>query len=90
MDNKTLEYMGERVDKARKLGKKIDGVNKQIESLNTGEPIGICFVNPYNSTQLGKYYNTTPSLAILSQIQNTAINTLTAYRDSLQHELDEL
>ena len=84
MDNKTLEYMGERVDKARKLQEIITTINDDIKDL---ERVGYSTVRFESSTLRNVYIKNSEALRA---IKNEAINALTVHRDSLQHELDEL
>jgi len=92
MDEKTLEYMGERVDKARKLTKDIATLNSYISSLENGNAKGVCFVGNYQEgyVKLGNYDDSRLTIPVIPEIVPAAINALITYRDSLQAELDEL
>lgn len=82
MDTKTLEYMGARVDKARKLQEGIMNTNSKIQRL-TEFAIRDIRIDCINSG----YVNLSGSLPLLKE---ELIKILTAYRDQLQAELDEL
>jgi len=84
MDNKTLEYMGERVDKARKLQERIKETQKRIDILLKDELSSVNFSINNSSVFFIK------NKAQLNDIKAATINALENYRDSLQHELDEL
>ncbi len=91
MDVKTLEYMGERVDKARRLQKAIKEVEWKIGSLKATAVPYIQFDNPKGGyIHIGQKYMDLPDNSIVSRIKETTISLLEAYRDSLQKELDEL
>jgi hypothetical protein len=88
MDNKTLEYMGERVDKARKLAKNIATIDDYIKHLN---------VNTLNEVRLslrggGIYLDKSHAEtdAVLPLAKDAIAQILVARRDQLQRELDEL
>lgn len=89
MDIKTLEYMGERVDKARKLAKNIATIDDYIKHLN---------VNTLNEVRLslrnggGIYLDKSHAEtdAVLPLAKDAIAQILVARRDQLQHELDEL
>ena len=89
MDNKTLEYMGERVDKARKLTYKIAAINKKIKFLgeSTVREVRV------GSTSGGGIYldkEHASTNTILPLVKDAIAEILTNYRDQLQKELDEL
>jgi len=93
MDVKTLEYMGERVDKARKLTKDIDSINGKIKHLaNVADritSISIAFGNG-GGAYLGKGKGADETESVLPIVRAAMVEILTTYRDQLQEELDEL
>jgi len=91
MGNKTLEYMGERVDKARKLVKDIATINGKIKNLSSDDIAGVgIFLRHGAGVYLGKYKDSPETEHILPEIKVAVINVLENHRDSLQRELDEL
>ncbi len=90
MDEKTLEYMGERVDKARKLRHAISEVEGKIKYLKTKVIVNVRFSIDDNYTIIGQNYMGLPDNSIVSHIKEVAIKALEAYRDSLQAELDAI
>lgn len=90
MDNKTLEYMGERVDKARELTRAIKGIGDRINFLQAKSITSVRFSTGDNYTTVGTQYMNLPDNSIVSQIKKSAIELLELYRDQLQRELDEL
>lgn len=91
MDIKTLEYMGERIDKARKLQSDIADINNKIRRLEVCPTIGIKLCNNKNDgVVMGSYFSDKVTNAIVPEIIAATINALATYRDQLQKELDEL
>lgn len=89
MDIKTLEYMGERVDKARELKGKIDEIEQRILNLRASVYINVvCKCN--KESYEWKFSDFFGKEALTSDIIPEFIKLLEARRDSLQHELDEL
>lgn len=84
MDDKTLAYMGERVDKARELQKEIGNVEVKVKILAEYEPCRIDFAFNTISTQSIREPH------ILQSIKSATINILQKRKAELQHELDEL
>lgn len=93
MDIKTLEYMGERVDKARKIKNHINSINNRIEWLKK-EDINITSISIKdkrgNTIGLGEYVNETEVPTVVQLIKESVLTILEEYCNSLQKELDEL
>lgn len=89
MDTKTLEYMGARVDKARKLQEKITEINKSLKMManNDAHEMRLTLKNG-GAVYFGKNYAGTD--VVLPEVKDAVVEILTAYRDQLQKELDEL
>jgi len=92
MDNKTLEYMGERVDKARKLKNEIMNINttysiiqkmKEIQHLHIEGPCE-------GRTAILRLSQEIPCNVWNTEVKETLLKSILNYRDSIQHELDEL
>ncbi|MDD3021831.1 MAG: hypothetical protein PHX61_12760 [Alphaproteobacteria bacterium] len=92
MDEKTLEYMGARVDKARKLTKDIATLNSYISSLENDNTKGVCFVGNYQEgyVKLGDYYDSKLTIPVIPETITAAISALVVRRDTLQAELDAI
>jgi len=84
LDEKTLQYMGAKVDKARELLKKIDATQGRIDRLSRDELSSVHFSIDHSSV----FY--IDNKKQLGEIKAAAINALKNYRDSTQMELDEL
>lgn len=90
MDVKTLEYMGERVDKARKLRKAIDTIDERIKYLRTRSIGTVRFSADDDYIIINQGFMGLPDNSVVSLIKETAITCLESHRDQLQRELDEL
>ena len=91
MDTKTLEYMGTRVDRARRLMKDIAALSTHINALETGNMEGVFFGSYHQgSVKLGKYYDSYLTVSVVPEIKAAAIKALTTHRDQLQKELEEI
>lgn len=93
MDSKTLEYMGERVDKARKLEKKISKINDRIDWLTKDDHTirNISLADRQSRhISVGEYGDADEIPTLVPQITDAVIVILTEYRNSLQAEIDEL
>jgi len=88
MDIKTLEYMGTRVDKARKLQDKIVAIDDRLAVFTNKNTREISL----NIEGNGNYSlsNIVPIQWINFNILPAIIDALTKRRDQLQKELDEL
>lgn len=87
MDAKTIEYMGQRVDKARDLQEKIRIQNANIAYLKKTNIVLTEVRLGFNS---GGAIYIKPSDEILSEISEAMINILTNRLDYLQMELEEI
>lgn len=91
MDEKTLEYMGKRVDKARQIRKLIDGIDSILIKMKNGSRVE--FIKIYHrdcssiSIRETLGINSEAMDAIFNQ---SIINALIAQRAELQAELDAL
>ena len=85
MDEKTLEYMGQRVDKAREINKKIEQIKGVANKIKDRDIVVIKFGSPRNEVFLQYDFGID-----FGAIKNTILNELTVREMFLEKELSEL
>jgi hypothetical protein len=92
MDIKTLEYMGARVEEARKLKDKISEANSRYDSINKLNGIDFLTIEGYTDgrEQRIRLERSIPKENWNAEVKETILKVILKYRDALQHELDEL
>lgn len=91
MDEKTLEYMGQRVDRARKIKQTLIGVKRLQEVMETANHTGVRFDGGRGKdVSLGEYHGDPSTNVAVSECQKAAINALVGLKNDLEKELDEL
>lgn len=81
MDNKTLEYLGGKVDKVRNLKNTIAAVTIQKNYIEKEGMVGV---------RLASYGSMTLPNHICTDIRAAALNAIDNYIGSLQNQIDEI
>lgn len=92
MDDKTLEYMGQRVDKAREILKKIQDIDKILEALErkSNDIDAVSFLYYEGGIAIGNKYSKTFYDPVVQSVKAATIVALTELRTEKQNELDAL
>lgn len=85
MDEKTLEYMGQRVDRGRELGTKIKQTKTRKDKIVNNDIVLIKFGSPRHEFFLQYDFGID-----FGAIKNTILNELTVREMFLEKELSEL
>lgn len=90
MDDKTLEYMGERVDRARDLIRKIKNIDEKLALIEEASGLKGIWFRPKDWTSNSIELDQWAMKQLVTDVEPAIINTLTNIRDALQNELDQI
>lgn len=92
MDDKTLEYMGQRVDKAREILREIQDIDTILKNLEirTNDIDAVSFLYYEGGITIGRRYSKTFYDPVVQSVKAATIVALTELRTEKQNELDAL